>query len=126
MKVAMLVHIWAIAHSRAIEVDLFNQVALHQKVQAVVNRGHRNIGQTFLGAHKNLLSRGVITFLEEHAIDMLPLGREPEAFHRQALHQRRLYCFAQIFHWFKIAPFQGESIFGIILNLIKAGKSFLS
>jgi len=125
MKMAMLVHIWAIAHGRAIEVHFFDQAALHQKIQTVVNRGHGNIGQTFLGAHKNLFGCGMIAFLEEHLIDMLSLRSQAKSFQGQPLHQGGFDCFAQTFHIIKIAPLPGESIVGIILNLIKAGKLFL-
>src|SRR5207245_1478731 len=40
MKVAMLAHIGAIPHRRAIQIHFVDKVAFDEKVQAVINGGH--------------------------------------------------------------------------------------
>ena len=73
MKMAMLVHIGAITHGRAVEVDLFHQVALDQEIQTIIDRGHGNIRHALFRPHKHLLGSGMVSLLQEHTIDMLSL-----------------------------------------------------
>ena len=92
MKMAMLMHIGTITHGGAVEIYFFDQTTFHQEIQTVVDGRHGNIGQRFLGAHKHLLSGGVIAILEQHTIDVLALRGEAKTFEGQTLHQRGLDC----------------------------------
>ena len=105
MEVAVLVHIRAIPHCRPIKVYFFDQTAPHQKIQTVVDRCHRDVGQIFFGPHEHLFRGGMIALLEQHPIDVLPLRRQTKAFKGEALHQGRFDCFGQALHGVNLSPF---------------------
>jgi len=86
MEMAMLMHVWAIAHRRMVQVHLFHQAALHKEIQAVIDRRHGNIGHPSLRPHENLLRRRMIPLLHQDPVDVLPLRRQAKAFGRQARH----------------------------------------
>src|SRR6185369_10158673 len=79
IKVAMLLHIRAKAGRAAFEGDLPHQAASHQRVEAIVNGRHGNIGHGGLGADKDLLGGGMIALVQQDVVDLLALGGEPEA-----------------------------------------------
>ena len=79
VKMAMLVHVRAVTHGGAVEIDLLDQGAFYQEIETVIDRRHRNIGHALFCPHENLLSRGVVALLHEHAIDMLALRGKPKA-----------------------------------------------
>ena len=97
IKVVMFSHVGAITPGHPVQVDLPNQPALHEGIEAIVNRGHRNIGQSVLGAHEHLFCGRVIAFLKQHAIDVLTLRRGPKAPRGKALAQPFVQLFAQCF-----------------------------
>ena len=97
IKMVMIQHVGAIAPRHTIQIDLPNQPAFHEGIEAIVNRGHRNIGQSFLGPHEHLFGGRVIAFLKEHAIDVLALRRGPKASRGKALGQPFVQLFAQCF-----------------------------
>ena len=82
-KVEMFAHVRAIMHGHAVQIDLPNQTALHQRGQAVIDCGHRNLRHALLGPHKNLLGGRVIALLQQYVIDVLPLRRQAETARRQ-------------------------------------------
>jgi hypothetical protein len=79
MKMAVLVHIRAVSHGGAVEIDLLDQGAFYQEIKAVIDRGHRDIGHGLFCPHENLLSGGVVALLHQHAIDVLALRGKPKA-----------------------------------------------
>ena len=84
MKMKMLPHVRAITHRHPIQVDLADQPAFYERIQAIVNRGHGNIGHPLLGPHKDLLRRRMIALAHQHAVNVLPLGSLAEPARRQA------------------------------------------
>jgi len=88
IKMAMFAHVRAKTGRAAFERNLANDTALHQRVQAIVNCGHGNIGHGPLGAHKNGLGRGMIPLGQQNLVHLLALRRKPKAAGRQALVQR--------------------------------------
>ena len=91
IKMAMLLHVWAKPGRPTLQTDLPDESALYQRVQAVIDRGHGNIGHFALGANKYCFGRGMIAFVQQHRIDMLALRRKPKAARRQALVQAAVY-----------------------------------
>ena len=97
IKVVMFAHVGAIAPRHTVQVDFPNQPALHEGIEAIVNRGHGNLGQGFLGPHEDLFGGRVIAFLEQHVINVLALRRGPQAPRGEALGQSFVQLFAQTF-----------------------------
>jgi hypothetical protein len=83
VKVAMLPHIWAKTRRPTIDVHLPRHTALHQRVEAIVNRRHGNIRHLALGADENFLGRRMIPLLDQHIINVLTLRGEPKAARRE-------------------------------------------
>ena len=84
---AVLAHIRAKTRCAAVQDDEADQPAFYQRIEAVVNRGHGNVGHGFFGPDEDLLRRGMVALLQQHIINMLALGRKPEPARRQALIQ---------------------------------------
>jgi len=82
MEMAMFVHVRAITHRGAIEIDGLNEVATNQEIEAVVNGGHGDIRAAFFGPHKDLLGGRVIAVVEQHLIDLLALRGEAKPLSR--------------------------------------------
>ena len=74
----VLVHIRAVARGRAVEVHRLYEMMFHQRIKAVVNRGHRKIRFLLLGVQKHFVRRRMIQLIEQHAIHHLPLSRRPQ------------------------------------------------
>jgi hypothetical protein len=98
MKMAMLMHIGAIAHGGAVEIHGLYQAALNEKIEAVVNGGHGDIRHGLLGAHEDLLRSGVVALLHEHMVNVLALGSETETSRGQARHFVHSTGFRRVFH----------------------------
>ena len=60
----VLVHIRAVTRGRAIEVHLLHEMMFHQRIKAVVNRGHRNIRLLLFGVQKHFIRRWVIELVQ--------------------------------------------------------------
>src|ERR1035437_7916908 len=86
----MLLHVRAKARRAAFELDLAHEAALYQRVEAVINRGHGNVGHGLFGPDENLLRRWMVALLQQHVIDLLPLRRETETARAQPLGQMAL------------------------------------
>jgi hypothetical protein len=93
IKMAVFRHVRAEPRRAALEGDLPRQPALHQGVQAVVHRCHRNVGHRPLRPNKHFLRRRVVAFLQKHSIDVLPLRRKTKTARRQAFVQPRSHRF---------------------------------
>jgi len=100
----MLAHVRAEPRGAAIELHLAHEAAFNQGVEAVIDRGHGNVRHAALGADEDLLGGGVVTLLQQHVIDVLALGREPEPTRRQAFAQAaaRFFVLDRIHHRGKI------------------------
>ena len=83
----MLLHVWAKPRCAAFKLDLTHEAALHQRIEAIVNRRVRNFRHHALGADKNFLGGGVIALVHEHVIDMLTLRRETKTARAQPFGQ---------------------------------------
>ena len=88
IKMAMFAHVRAKTGRAAFERNLANDAALHQRVQAIIDCSHGNIGHGPLGAHKNGLGRGMIPLCEQNLVHLLALRRKTEATSGQPLVQR--------------------------------------
>jgi len=104
IKMAMFAHVRAEPGGAAVELHLAHQAALYQGIEAVVNRGHGNIRCPAFDADEDLLGGGVVALLQQHVIDVLALGREPEPTRRQAFAQAaaRFFVLDRIHHRGKI------------------------
>ena len=70
----MLFHVRAIPHRKTVDIDLLDEPAFHERVEAIINRGHGNVRHALLGPHEDLLCGGVVAFLEHDAVNVLTLG----------------------------------------------------
>jgi len=65
-KMVMLAHIGTETGWGSVQRDLLHEATLHQKAEAVVNRGKRDLGHALLRAVVNFLSGGVIETFGYH------------------------------------------------------------
>ena len=119
----MFLHIWAISHGEAVDIHLLDDPALHERVEAIINCCHGNVGHPFLCPHENLLSGGMIAFLKHDAVDVLALGSRAEPTAGEPFPE--LFCMDTILHKGTVAQEPPKSIVGIILNLNKPCKPFM-
>ena len=54
-------------------------MALHQRIEAVIDRRVGNLRHRLLGADENLLGGRMVALVEQHVIDLLALRREAQA-----------------------------------------------
>src|SRR5262245_1894052 len=78
VKVAMLAHIRTEARRPPLDRYLPRQAALHQRIQTIINGGHRNLRHLPLGPNENFLGCRVITLLQKHRINVLALRGKPK------------------------------------------------
>jgi hypothetical protein len=78
MKMPVLGHVGTEAGGATLDRDLAGQARFYERIQAVIYRGVGYFRHGLLGADKNLLGRGMITLLQKHVIDLLPLGRQAQ------------------------------------------------
>ena len=76
IKMAMLAHIRAKMRRAPIQRDLPHQAALYQRIQTVIDRGHRDVRHPALGPDEHFLGSRMIALLQQHVINLLPLARE--------------------------------------------------
>ena len=93
MKVNVLLHVRTKSRCATIHRDLPRQTAFHKRIEAIVNRCHRNLRHRLFRAHENLIRCWMITLAEQHVINLLPLLREPKAAIRQPRGQVALNFF---------------------------------
>ena len=78
MKMGVILEVGALARSFALEVDLLDQPAADQSVEAVVDRGEGDRGHLGFDAGEDFLRGRVVTLLQERTIDQLTLRRGAE------------------------------------------------
>src|SRR5436190_18889034 len=70
VKMAMLRHIWTKAGCPSFEADMPDQAAMHEGVQAIIDRSHRNIRHALFGADKYLFGSGMVTVTNQNGVHM--------------------------------------------------------
>lgn len=75
----MLVHVRAKARRAALQLNLPDKTAFHERTKRVIDRGVRNFWHLLFGANENFISGWMVALLHEHIIDLLPLRRETKA-----------------------------------------------
>ena len=90
---AMLLHVRAEPRRAAFELHLTDEAALHERIEAVINRRVGNLRHRLFCADENFLRRRMIALVHDHVVDMLALRREAEAARAQPFGQV-MPCFA--------------------------------
>jgi hypothetical protein len=78
MKMAMLVHVRAIARRAAIQSDLPGEAAFHERIEAVIDCGVGDFRHLLFGADENLLGGRMVALVQQHVIDLLALRRQAQ------------------------------------------------
>jgi len=78
-EVAVLLEIGAIARGFALDVNLLDEAAFDERLEAVVNSGQRDACHFLLGAEKHFGGCRMIAIREEHIIHLATLRREAMA-----------------------------------------------
>jgi hypothetical protein len=87
MKMPVLVHVRTEPYRSPLHLNLTRDPGLNQRIQAVVNRRHGDVGHRLLGAEKDFLRRRMVAFFLEHVIDALTLLGETKTGGRQLFAQ---------------------------------------
>jgi hypothetical protein len=91
IKMAMLVHVRAKSRRSAVQGYLPYQAGFDEGIQAVINSGMGNLRHLLFRPDEDLIRRGMIALMQQHVINLLPLGRKTEAVSRQTAAQSRLF-----------------------------------
>ena len=78
VEMAVLAEVRAVAGGFAVEIDLPDDAVLHERFEAVVNGGQREVRKLVLGPHEDLVGGRVIPVLDENAVNLLPLPRHAQ------------------------------------------------
>src|ERR1700722_6542164 len=115
---AVLLHVRAKTGGAAFQLDLADESAFDEGVEAVVNGGVGDLGHRALGADENLLGGGMIAPGEDDVIDMLALRRETKTAGAQPLGQvtLRLVMTGNAHRTANLTHGRAQSRFRIILN----------
>ena len=92
IKMAMFTHIGAKVGGATIQRYLPHQPTFNQRIEAVINCGHRDFWHIMFGPNKDLLGGRMVAFLQQHRINVLALRREPKPAGRQMLIQLVTRC----------------------------------
>ena len=76
-------HVWAKARRAPIERHLPHQAGFDQRVQAVIDRRVRNFRHLLFRSDEYLVRRGMSALVQQHVINLLPLGRETKTVGRE-------------------------------------------
>jgi hypothetical protein len=119
---AVLPHIRAKPGRTPFQRHLPRQPALYQRVQAIIDRRHRNVRHVPLRPDKHLLRRRVIAFPQEHSIDMLSLRGKSKTSPREPFVQPAIaiHAHCSIHLAVNLASLLHLSIFGTILIRLPA------
>lgn len=88
----------AVAGWLPLNVHLFDQPAGDEGFEAVIDRGHGDGGHAGFGAGVDLIGRGMIPLIKQHAEDGLPLGGGPLTSMVQGRGQRLFIFLSEPFH----------------------------
>jgi len=124
IKMTMLLHIGAKSGRPSFQGDLARQTTFDQRVKAIVNRSHRNVGHLALSPDKDFLGSWVVPFLQQQTINMLPLRGKTKTARRQTLIETlgASRMSSRVNHRLTIPFRRGVSIFGIILKTLGAAS----
>lgn len=95
-EMRVIFHVGTISGGPPINIDLAHKVALDQRIQAVINRRHRDVRVRLFGPHEYFLGGGMILFLEQGIVDMLALNGKAQAAGGQAFVQVTIARFVAI------------------------------
>jgi len=87
IKMAVLRHVGTKASRSTIERHLPDQTAPDERVQAIIDRGHGDVGSGILGPDKHLFRGRVITLAKQNGINLLALRCETKTAGRQPIAQ---------------------------------------
>jgi len=79
VEMAVLIKVRAVAGRFAVEIDLADDIVLHEGFEAVVNSSEGDIGKGFLDAYENFICGRMGAALHEETIDFLTLAGHSEA-----------------------------------------------
>ena len=119
IKMTMLLHVRTKPGGSALDGHLAGQTAFDQRVQAVIHRGHRDVGHFALSSNEHFLGGRVVAFIEQHAVDVLALRSKSKPTRRQLLAETLIVrvMFRCVHNRHRKIPYCGHlSIFGIILR----------
>ena len=88
VKVGVLVKVRAVASRLPDEIDLFDQAALDESVEAVVNGRERDRWHRGFDTGKDLFSRRMIAFFKNYLVNHFPLWRGAQAAIGKVLRER--------------------------------------
>src|SRR5689334_9532861 len=66
IEMAMLLHVGAVAGGGAVEIDVADEAALDQGVEAIVDRGHRDFRHALFGPQEDVLDLWMVALLQQH------------------------------------------------------------
>lgn len=117
-KMIMLAHIGTVPRGAFRKIDGFDESALYQSIEAIINRCHGDVWMFRLGSDEDFFGRRMIQLLQKHAIDVLALGRKSKTAVRQTRRQHVFFAGVLVLrtHGGNLTPTGGLSILGIILN----------
>ena len=84
---AMLLHVRAKPRRATFQLNLADEAALHERIEAIINRRVRNLRHRAFRADENLLRRRMVALLHDHVVNMLALRRETKAARAQPFSQ---------------------------------------
>jgi hypothetical protein len=73
VKVGMFPHVWAITCGCTVQIHLTDESAIHQGIEAVVNRGQRNIIHGLTCPQVDFLDGWMIASGEKNIVDQMAL-----------------------------------------------------
>src|SRR5882672_1682300 len=95
VKMAMFRHIRTKTRRATIEGHLPDQPAFNQRVEAIIDRGHRNFRPIMFGSDKDLFGSRVVAFVQQHGVHLLALGGKTKPAGRQP----RIEALIELFIW---------------------------
>jgi hypothetical protein len=84
---AMILHVRAKARRAPLKLDLTDQAALDEGVEAIINRRVRDFRHLLFGADEDFFGRRVIPLVQDHVINLLALRRETKTARAQLFSQ---------------------------------------
>src|SRR5690348_6416389 len=66
IKVAVLLHVGAVTGGGAFQINVPDEVAFDQCIEAIINRGHGYVRHPLFGADKHILDGGMVAFMEQN------------------------------------------------------------
>ena len=83
----MLLHIRAETRCAPLQLNLADQPAFNEGIEAIINRRVGDFGHLLFGPDENFFGRRVIALVQDYVINLLPLRRETKAARAQLFSQ---------------------------------------